>query len=94
MSEFTRYTQIPVEEVKRITGISFDGKRIEGTSRIHIFDIFRMQTDGESIWLDTAGSHEEGQTRISELRAATPGNYFLFNQKSQEKTFFNADSPK
>jgi hypothetical protein len=101
MNEFTRYTQIPVEEVKRITGIGFngrpisensrDGARSEKTSRMHIFDIFRMQTDGESLWLDTAASLEEGQARISELQTMNPGSYFLFNQKTQEKIFLNAN---
>ena len=102
MKEFTHYTQIPVEEVKRITGIGFNGRpisdngregaRSQKTSRMHIFDVFQMQTDGESLWLDTAASLEEGQARISELQATNPGSYFLFNQKTQEKIFLNADN--
>jgi hypothetical protein len=94
MSNFER---VPLEEVTKITGIGMDGLpvakkkctrvQIGREGRMHTFDIFRMQADGEPLWLDTAGSLEEGRNQIVEMRKSVPGEYFLFDQKTQEKIF-------
>jgi hypothetical protein len=48
------------------------------------FDILRRHEDGSFLWLETAENIEIAKARLEELRAQTPGNYFVFDQKSQQ----------
>jgi hypothetical protein len=48
------------------------------------FDILRRHEDGSFIWLETAQDIEIAKARLEELCAQTPGNYFVFDQKSQQ----------
>jgi len=48
------------------------------------FDILRRHEDGSFIWLETAHDIEIAKARLQELCAQTPGNYFVFDQKSQQ----------
>jgi hypothetical protein len=48
------------------------------------FDILRRHEDGSFIWLVAAPGIEIAKARMQELSAETPGNYFVFDQKSQQ----------
>jgi hypothetical protein len=48
------------------------------------FDILRRHEDGSFLWLETAENIEIAKPRLEELCAQTPGNYFVFDQKSQQ----------
>lgn len=51
------------------------------------FDIFRIQPNGELLWLDAVDSLAEGKNRATEMSKTSPGRYFLFNQETREKIF-------
>ena|ERR1700719_3259914 len=47
-------------------------------------DILRRERDGSFIWIEAAQDVEGAKARLEELVAATPGEYFVFDQRSQE----------
>jgi hypothetical protein len=51
------------------------------------FDIFRIQPNGELLWLDAVDTLADGKNRAIEMSKAIPGRYFLFNQETKEKVF-------
>lgn len=51
------------------------------------FDIFRIQPNGELLWVDAVDSLAEGKNRAIEMSKTSPGQYFLFNQETKEKVF-------
>jgi hypothetical protein len=48
------------------------------------FDILRRHEDGSFIWVEAAHSVDIAKVRLQELCVETPGNYFVFDQKSQQ----------
>jgi hypothetical protein len=48
------------------------------------FDILKRHLDGTFIWLEAASSLEAAKTRLWELHTKTPGDYFVFDQGSQQ----------
>jgi hypothetical protein len=48
------------------------------------FDILRRHNDGSFIWVETASELAHAKDRLQQLYAATPGEYFVFDQKSQQ----------
>ena len=48
------------------------------------FDILRRHEDGSFLWLETAQQIEIARARLEALYAQSPGNYFVFDQKSQQ----------
>jgi hypothetical protein len=48
------------------------------------FDILKRDEDGSFIWLEAAQNLETAQARLQELCAKAPGDYFVFDQKSQQ----------
>jgi hypothetical protein len=48
------------------------------------FDILRRHDDGSFIWLEDAHDLQVARTRLQELFEVTPGEYFVFDQKSQQ----------
>ena len=48
------------------------------------YDILRRHTDGSFIWLEAASELSHAQDRLQQLNAVTPGEYFVFDQKSQQ----------
>jgi hypothetical protein len=47
-------------------------------------DILRRQSDGSFVWVEAASDIHTAQERISELASVAPGEYFVFDQRSQE----------
>ena len=47
-------------------------------------DILRRERDGSFIWMEAAQDLEGAKARLEELVAATPGEYFVFDQRCQE----------
>ncbi len=48
------------------------------------FDILRRHSDGSFIWLEAASELTHARDRLQQLYAAAPGEYFVFDQKSQQ----------
>jgi hypothetical protein len=48
------------------------------------FDILRRHFDGSFMWLEAAFNLETAKARLLELHANTPGDYFVFDQSSQQ----------
>jgi hypothetical protein len=48
------------------------------------YDILRRHSDGSFIWVETASELTHAKDRLQQLNAATPGDYFVFDQKSQQ----------
>lgn len=48
------------------------------------FDILRRHRDGSLIWLESASELDDARTRLQQLSAGLPGEYFVFDQKSQQ----------
>lgn len=47
-------------------------------------DILKREQDGSFIWLEAAHDLERARARLRELVTRTPGEYFVFDQKTQE----------
>lgn len=48
------------------------------------YDILRRHSDGSFIWLEAASELSHAKDRLQKLYTATPGEYFVFDQKSQQ----------
>jgi hypothetical protein len=48
------------------------------------FDILRRHQDGSLIWLESALELDHAKTRLQQLSAGVPGEYFVFDQRSQQ----------
>jgi hypothetical protein len=51
--------------------------------RLDAFDILKRQEDGSLIWLDAARDIELAKSRLEQLSALWPGEYFVFDQQTQ-----------
>jgi hypothetical protein len=47
-------------------------------------DILVRQNDGDYIWLEAANDLEAAKARLQELSANNPGEYFIFDQRTQQ----------
>ena len=47
-------------------------------------DILRRERDGSFLWMEAVGDLEGAKARLEELVVAAPGEYFVFDQRSQE----------
>ena len=63
------------------------GYRSEATRRLmrapHL-DILKRQTDGSFVWIEAASDLREAEERLSVLVDRDPGEYFVFDQRSQQ----------
>jgi hypothetical protein len=48
------------------------------------WDILRRERDGSFIWMEAAHDLETAKARLEDLLDAAPGEYFVFDQRSQE----------
>jgi hypothetical protein len=48
------------------------------------YDILRRHSDGSLIWLESAAELKHARDRLQQLYAASPGEYVVFDQKSQQ----------
>jgi hypothetical protein len=48
------------------------------------YDILRRHSDGSFIWLEAASELSHAKDRLQQLNSAMPGEYFVFDQKSQQ----------
>jgi hypothetical protein len=51
--------------------------------RLDAFDILKRQEDGSLIWLEAARDIELAKSRLEQLSALWPGEYFVFDQQTQ-----------
>lgn len=47
-------------------------------------DILRRQSDGSFLWIEAAGDLNAAEERMSQLADREPGEYFVFDQTSQQ----------
>ena len=47
-------------------------------------DILKRQSDGGFVWIEAANDLPAAAQRISQLADAEPGEYFVFDQRSQQ----------
>jgi hypothetical protein len=52
--------------------------------RLDAFDILKRQEDGSLIWLEAARDLEMVKSRLEQLSALWPGEYFVFDQQTQK----------
>ena len=48
------------------------------------YDILRRHNDGSLIWVEAACELSHAKDRLQQLNTANPGDYFVFDQKSQQ----------
>lgn len=53
-----------------------------GSEMETIFDIFRRLPDGKPLWIESVQGLRAATARLEYLAAATPGDYFLYSEKS------------
>jgi hypothetical protein len=47
-------------------------------------DILKREQDGNFVWLEAAHDLKRAKIRLEELAQHDPGEYFVFDQRSQE----------
>jgi hypothetical protein len=47
-------------------------------------DILKRQRDGSFVWIEAASDLRVAEDRISQLAERDPGEYFVFDQRSQQ----------
>ena len=55
------------------------------------FDIFRTETNGGVLWIESVATLEDAQARVQELGMRSPGEYLLFNQETGNKLLIRLD---
>jgi hypothetical protein len=48
------------------------------------FDILKRHGDGSLIWMEASAELAHARDRLQQLYASSPGEYFVFDQKSQQ----------
>jgi hypothetical protein len=48
------------------------------------FDILRRENDGSFIWVEAAHNLSAAQARLKELILESPGEYLIFDRKTQQ----------
>jgi hypothetical protein len=47
-------------------------------------DILKRQKDGSFVWIEAASDAEVAAERLSQLASISPGEYFVFDQRTQQ----------
>lgn len=47
-------------------------------------DILKRQRDGSFLWIEAASEIDIAERRITQLALAEPGEYFVFDQRTQQ----------
>ena len=61
--------------------------QIENRARFMLaphLDILKRQKDGSFVWIEAKSDMQAAEERIAELAATEPGEYFVFNQRTQQ----------
>jgi hypothetical protein len=56
-----------------------------------LFDIFRIETNGGVLWIESAATLENAKARVQELGMRSPGEYLLLNQETGNKLVIPLD---
>ena len=48
------------------------------------YDILKRHEDGSFIWLEAARDLPSAQARVQDLSSSIPGEYFIFDQRTQQ----------
>jgi hypothetical protein len=55
------------------------------------FDLFRTETDGSVKWLGVCVDLDAAKSRVRDLSATIPTEYFIFSQTTERKLFIRPD---
>ena len=55
------------------------------------FDIFRTETNGGVLWIESAATLQDARARVQELGMRSPGEYLLLNQETGNKLVIRLD---
>jgi hypothetical protein len=61
--------------------------------RARHLDILKRQNDGSFIWIEAASDMQEAEQRLSRLASTDPGEYCVFDQRSQQIVAKIANQP-
>jgi hypothetical protein len=56
-----------------------------------LFDIFRTETNGGVLWIESAATLQDARARVQELGMRSPGEYLLLNQETGNKLVVRLD---
>jgi hypothetical protein len=59
---------------------------------IHPFDIFKAETGGSVLWLESTATLEAAKARVKELAGSAPGGYFIVNQETGNRIYMKPES--
>jgi hypothetical protein len=62
-------------------GVSHCNEEIMRTPHL---DILKRQSDGSFVWIEAVSDLRVAEERISHLASMAPGEYFVFDQRSQQ----------
>jgi len=54
-------------------------------------DIFKKDARGNPIWVDAVGHLETARVRVAQFAATLPGEYFVFDQRTNRVMRANVD---
>ena len=54
-------------------------------------DIFKKDARGNPIWVDAVGDLETARVRVAQFAATLPGEYFVFDQRTNRVMRANVD---
>ena len=54
-------------------------------------DIFKKDARGNPIWVDVVGDLETARVRVAQFAATLPGEYFVFDQRTNRVMRANVD---
>ena len=54
------------------------------------FDIFRIATDGDPVWIEAAQSLDAATARVNALREIVPCDYMILSQRTGKRIVFTA----
>ncbi len=62
-------------------------------SMVEPFDIFRVSSDDQPLWLETVTALDRAQLRVEELGATSPGEYLIYCHESGDQISINVGGP-
>ena len=54
------------------------------------FDIFKIATDGDPVWIEAAQSLDAATARVDALRETVPCDYMILSQRTGKRIVFTA----
>ena len=75
---YLRISYGPLLQLGYVSWVSLSCEPGRENMAVHL-DILKRQKDGTFVWVDVADNLEAARARLYDLRAASPGEYFVFD---------------